>query len=158
MTPMPPRSWLFVPADSEKKIAKALDSDADAIIFDLEDSVAAERKAAARDMLKALAAARRRAALVGADQPARQRASQGRPRSCSPRPTSTASSCPRPKAAPTSPSSPTAPAMCRSTPSSPKPRPACSACCQLPRRQGAAGGDELGRRGSVGGAWRLVQI
>ena len=26
MTLMPPRSWLFVPADSEKKIAKALDS------------------------------------------------------------------------------------------------------------------------------------
>ena len=37
---MTPRSWLFVPADSERKIAKALDSDADAIIFDLEDSVA----------------------------------------------------------------------------------------------------------------------
>ncbi len=51
-----PRSWLFVPADSEKKIARALDSDADAIIFDLEDSVAPAQKAAARDMLKALPA------------------------------------------------------------------------------------------------------
>jgi citrate lyase subunit beta / citryl-CoA lyase len=49
-----PRSWLFVPADSEKKVAKALDSDADAIIFDLEDSVAPARKAAARDILKGL--------------------------------------------------------------------------------------------------------
>jgi len=49
-----PRSWLFVPADSEKKIAKALESDADAIIFDLEDSVAPSRKAAARDILKGL--------------------------------------------------------------------------------------------------------
>ena len=49
-----PRSWLFVPADSEKKIAKALDSAADAIIFDLEDSVAPEQKAAARDILKQL--------------------------------------------------------------------------------------------------------
>jgi citrate lyase subunit beta/citryl-CoA lyase len=49
-----PRSWLFVPADSEKKIAKALDSAADAVIFDLEDSVAPARKAAARDILKAL--------------------------------------------------------------------------------------------------------
>ena len=49
-----PRSWLFVPADSEKKIAKALDSAADALIFDLEDSVAPERKADARDILKAL--------------------------------------------------------------------------------------------------------
>jgi citrate lyase subunit beta/citryl-CoA lyase len=46
-----PRSWLFVPADSERKIAKALDSDADAIIFDLEDSVAPARKAAARETL-----------------------------------------------------------------------------------------------------------
>ena len=27
------RSWLFVPADSEKKIAKAIESEADAIIF-----------------------------------------------------------------------------------------------------------------------------
>ena len=51
---MQPRSWLFVPADSEKKIAKALDSDADAIIFDLEDSVAPANKAAARDILKRL--------------------------------------------------------------------------------------------------------
>ena len=40
MTDRPPRSWLFVPADSEKKIAKAIDSEADALIFDLEDSVA----------------------------------------------------------------------------------------------------------------------
>jgi citrate lyase subunit beta / citryl-CoA lyase len=49
-----PRSWLFVPADSERKIGKALDSDADAIIFDLEDSVAATMKATARDILKNL--------------------------------------------------------------------------------------------------------
>ena len=44
----PARSWLFVPADSEKKIAKAIGSTADAIIFDLEDSVSIERKAAAQ--------------------------------------------------------------------------------------------------------------
>jgi citrate lyase subunit beta/citryl-CoA lyase len=49
-----PRSWLFVPADSERKIAKALDSEADAIIFDLEDSVAPANKGAARDILKQL--------------------------------------------------------------------------------------------------------
>ena len=49
-----PRSWLFVPADSEKKIAKALETEADAVIFDLEDSVAPERKAAARAILKDL--------------------------------------------------------------------------------------------------------
>ncbi|NUT01041.1 MAG: CoA ester lyase [Sphingomonas sp.] len=49
-----PRSWLFVPADSEKKIAKAIDSEADAVIFDLEDSVAPAQKAAARQILKDL--------------------------------------------------------------------------------------------------------
>jgi len=49
-----PRSWLFVPADSERKITKALDSNADAIIFDLEDSVVPAMKPAARDLLKAL--------------------------------------------------------------------------------------------------------
>ena len=49
-----PRSWLFVPADSEKKIAKAVESAADAVIFDLEDSVAPAQKAAARQCLKAL--------------------------------------------------------------------------------------------------------
>ena len=49
-----PRSWLFVPADSEKKIAKAIESEADAVIFDLEDSVVAGRKAEARAILKAL--------------------------------------------------------------------------------------------------------
>jgi citrate lyase subunit beta/citryl-CoA lyase len=50
-----PRSWLFVPADSERKIAKALDSAADALIFDLEDSVVPGEKARARDVLKGLA-------------------------------------------------------------------------------------------------------
>ena len=49
-----PRSWLFVPADSERKVAKALESDADAVIFDLEDSVVPAQKAAARDILKHL--------------------------------------------------------------------------------------------------------
>ena len=48
------RSWLFVPADNERKIANALESDADAVIFDLEDSVAPSRKADARDILKGL--------------------------------------------------------------------------------------------------------
>ena len=49
-----PRSWLFVPADSERKIMKALDSDADAIIFDLEDSVAPGMKGSAREILRGL--------------------------------------------------------------------------------------------------------
>ncbi len=45
---MIPRSLLFVPADSEKKLAKALTIAADALILDLEDSVAAPNRAAAR--------------------------------------------------------------------------------------------------------------
>ena len=49
-----PRSWLFVPGDSEKKILKALESDADAVIFDLEDSVVPDRKKVAREILKTL--------------------------------------------------------------------------------------------------------
>lgn len=53
-----PRSWLFVPADSERKIAKAVESEADAVIFDLEDSVAPGRKAAARQILKGLGSRR----------------------------------------------------------------------------------------------------
>jgi citrate lyase subunit beta/citryl-CoA lyase len=51
---MTPRSWLFVPADSERKIAKAIDSAGDAVILDLEDSVAPARKAEARDILRGL--------------------------------------------------------------------------------------------------------
>src|SRR5229473_614770 len=42
------RSLLFVPADSPGKLAKALGCGADALILDLEDSVAPERKEAAR--------------------------------------------------------------------------------------------------------------
>ena len=42
------RSLLFVPGDSPKKLAKGLASGADALIVDLEDSVAADRKAEAR--------------------------------------------------------------------------------------------------------------
>lgn len=42
------RSLLFVPADAEKKLAKAMESGADAVIVDLEDSIAPDRKAEAR--------------------------------------------------------------------------------------------------------------
>lgn len=42
------RSLLFVPADSEKKRTKALEGDADALILDLEDSVALSEKPRAR--------------------------------------------------------------------------------------------------------------
>jgi citrate lyase subunit beta/citryl-CoA lyase len=44
------RSWLFVPADSEKKIAKALSSSADIVILDLEDSVPLQNKQRARQV------------------------------------------------------------------------------------------------------------
>ncbi len=47
------RSLLFVPADSEKKIGKALSVGADALILDLEDAVAVGNKAAARPMAAA---------------------------------------------------------------------------------------------------------
>ncbi len=44
------RSYLFVPADSERKLSKASDSGADALILDLEDSVAAAARPAAREL------------------------------------------------------------------------------------------------------------
>ena len=47
------RSFLFVPGDSEKKLGKGAGSGADALILDLEDSVAPVRKALARDMVAA---------------------------------------------------------------------------------------------------------
>lgn len=42
------RSFLFVPADSERKLLKAGDAGADALILDLEDAVAAAARPAAR--------------------------------------------------------------------------------------------------------------
>ena len=58
------RSLLFVPGDDERKVAKALDSTADALILDLEDAVAPQRKAAARDVCaSALRSARTEKAL-----------------------------------------------------------------------------------------------
>jgi citrate lyase subunit beta/citryl-CoA lyase len=50
------RSMLFVPADSERKLAKGMGSPADALILDLEDAVAAPRKAAAREAAAAFVA------------------------------------------------------------------------------------------------------
>src|SRR5258707_11765677 len=44
------RSFLFVPADSERKLARGSSFGADGLILDLEDSVAADRKKIARDM------------------------------------------------------------------------------------------------------------
>lgn len=53
------RSLLFVPADSERKLAKALTSNADALIIDLEDSVAEPAKPRARALARDVLAAPR---------------------------------------------------------------------------------------------------
>lgn len=57
--PIPPRmrSWLFAPGDSERKMAKAAASDADLVLFDLEDAVATESKPLARRMVRDFLAA-----------------------------------------------------------------------------------------------------
>lgn len=46
--PVRHRSWLFAPGDSEKKMTKATEGDADIVIFDLEDAVVEGEKPAAR--------------------------------------------------------------------------------------------------------------
>jgi citrate lyase subunit beta/citryl-CoA lyase len=52
------RSFLFVPGDSERKQAKAVDSHADALLLDLEDSVAVPQLPAARQRVCELLTAR----------------------------------------------------------------------------------------------------
>lgn len=52
------RSMLFIPADSEKKLSKADGVQSDALIFDLEDSVAAPRKQIGREMTNEFMSAR----------------------------------------------------------------------------------------------------
>lgn len=49
---MPIRSFLFVPADSERKLARGLESGADALILDLEDSVSAANRPIARKLAR----------------------------------------------------------------------------------------------------------
>jgi citrate lyase subunit beta/citryl-CoA lyase len=44
------RSFLFAPGSEERKLVRALDSGADAVVADLEDAVAPEEKGAARDL------------------------------------------------------------------------------------------------------------
>lgn len=59
------RSWLFVPGDSDRKLARAFESGADVVILDLEDSVAPERKNFARDLVaEAIRAAPARATIA----------------------------------------------------------------------------------------------
>ncbi len=45
------RSWLFVPGDSERKLVKGRENEADALILDLEDSVSDDRQDIAREMV-----------------------------------------------------------------------------------------------------------
>ena len=56
--PFTARSWLFAPGDSEKKMGKAADGDADIVLLDLEDSVMPEGKPAARQMVHDFLASR----------------------------------------------------------------------------------------------------
>ena len=53
------RSMLFVPGDSEKKLARAAGVRADALVLDLEDSVAPARKAHARALVREFLRSRR---------------------------------------------------------------------------------------------------
>ena len=48
---MHPVTYLFVPGTEDRKIAKAMQSDADAVILDLEDSIADDMKEGAREHL-----------------------------------------------------------------------------------------------------------
>lgn len=52
------RSWLFAPGDSERKMTKAADGEADVVLLDLEDSVLPEAKPAAREAVAAFLASR----------------------------------------------------------------------------------------------------
>lgn len=49
--PISARSWLFAPGDSEKKMTKAMEGEADIVLIDLEDAVAPGNKANARPMV-----------------------------------------------------------------------------------------------------------
>ncbi|MEN7538660.1 HpcH/HpaI aldolase/citrate lyase family protein [Aurantiacibacter flavus] len=49
---MPTRSWLFVPGDSERKLAKAAGAGADVVVIDLEDAVADPAKPKAREQTR----------------------------------------------------------------------------------------------------------
>jgi len=62
---MPIRSWLFVPGDSESKLAKVAGLGADVIIVDLEDAVAPAAKPAARVLAHKFLEAHRHQVLSG---------------------------------------------------------------------------------------------
>ena len=49
-----PRSWLFAPGDSQRKMDKAVAGPADAVIFDLEDAVVPEARPEARALVRGM--------------------------------------------------------------------------------------------------------
>lgn len=49
--PSTARSWLFAPGDSERKMLKAMEGEADIVLIDLEDAVTTENKPLARPMV-----------------------------------------------------------------------------------------------------------
>ena len=79
-------TWLYVPGDRPDRFAKAVDSGADVVILDLEDAVAAGRKAYARDAVAEFVSSAHRVPvqvrvneLTGPDLPADLAAVAGRP-------------------------------------------------------------------------------
>ncbi|MEO6041084.1 MAG: CoA ester lyase [Croceibacterium sp.] len=60
------RSWLFVPGDNEERLGKVAGYGADAVIVDLEDAVAPERKAGARVLALGWLQTHRRQVVAGA--------------------------------------------------------------------------------------------
>lgn len=58
------RSYLFVPGDSQKKISKALDGNADALILDLEDAVSPDNRPMARSLCQEVLAGPRNKPLI----------------------------------------------------------------------------------------------
>ncbi len=78
------RSLLYVPASSEKFLARAHERGADALILDLEDAVAPQEKLAARARLKdAVPSAGRNGAKVFVRSTMRKRRAAPAPSACS---------------------------------------------------------------------------
>lgn len=58
------RTYLFVPGDRPERVEKALASDAEAVVIDLEDAVAHERKSQARETIAQLRSSSKKPVLV----------------------------------------------------------------------------------------------
>lgn len=60
----PPRSYLYVPGSDSRMMEKALATDADALVFDLEDAVAPNRKGVAREQVAEVLRSRPRKPII----------------------------------------------------------------------------------------------